>query len=89
MVMKTDSAVVNWSNNIVFDGSQTIFFQKTELVRLQKANYAVVFNLVSTSRATKLKLKLTATTFTKIASPQINCNMKETSVRLYENERVM
>jgi len=36
---------------------------------LQKANYAVVFSLVSTIRATKLKLKLTATTFTKIASP--------------------
>jgi len=47
---------------------------------LQKANYAVVFSLVSSIRATKLKLKLTATTFTKIASPQINCNMKETSL---------
>ena len=32
-----------WSNNIVFDGSQTrYFFQKTKLVRLQKANFAVV-----------------------------------------------
>jgi len=38
---------------------------------------------------TKLKLKLTATTFTKIASLQINCNMKETSLRLNEKERVM
>jgi len=56
---------------------------------LQKANYAVVFSLVSTIRATKLKLKLAATTFTKIASPQINCNMKETSLRLYDKECVM
>jgi len=53
--MKTTSAVVNWSNNIVFDGSQTrMFFHKTKLVRLQKANYAIAFNLVSTIRATKL-----------------------------------
>jgi len=37
----------------------------------------------------KLKLKLTATTFTKIASPRINCNMKEKSLRLYEKQRVM
>jgi len=59
------------------------------LVGLQKAYYAVVFSLVSTIRATKLALKLTATTFTKIASPQINCNMKETSLRLYEKERVL
>jgi len=88
--MKTNYAIVNWSNNIVFGGSQTrYFFHKTKLVRWQKANYTTVFSLVSTIRATKLKLKLTATTFTKIASPQINCNMKETSVRLYENERVM
>jgi len=36
-----------------------------------------------------LKLKLTATTFTKIASPQINRNMKEMSLRLYEKECVM
>jgi len=88
--MKTNNAIVNWSNNIVFDGSQTqYFFHKTKLVRLQKANYAVVFSLVSAIRATKLKLKLTLTTFTKIASPQINCNMKETSLRLYETECMM
>jgi len=59
------------------------------LVRLQKANYAVVFSLVSAIPATKLKLKLTATNFTKRASPQINCSMKETALRLYEKERVM
>ena len=89
-VMKTNNAIVNWSNNIVFDGSQTRnFFHKTKLVRLQKVNYAVVFSLVSTIRATKLKLKLTATTFTKIASSQINCNMKEMSLRLYEKQLVM
>jgi len=87
--MKTNNAIVNWSSNIVFDGSQTrYFFHKIELIRLQKANYAVVFNLVSTIGATKLKLRLTATTFTKIASPQIICNVKETSLRLYERERV-
>ena len=75
---------------MVFDGSQArYFFHKTKLVRLQKANYAVVFSLVGTVRATNLKLKLTATTFTKIASPQINCNIKETSLRLYEKERVV
>jgi len=88
--MKTNNAIVNWSNNIVFDSSQTrYFFHKTKLVRLQKATYAVVFSLVSTTRATKLELKLTATTFTKTASPQINCNMKETSFRLYEKELVV
>jgi len=88
--MKTNNAIVNWSNNIVFDGSQTRYFlHKTKLVRLQTANYAVVFSSVSTIRATKLKLKLPAATFTKIASPQINGNMKETSLRLYEKECVM
>jgi len=59
------------------------------MVRLQKANYAIVFSLVNTIRATKLKLKLTATTFTEVASPQINCNMKETSLRLHEKECMM
>jgi len=49
----------------------------TKLFRLQKANYAVVISLVCATCATKLKLKLTATTFTKIASPQTNCNMKK------------
>jgi len=87
IVIKTINAIVNWSNNIVFDGSQTRnFFHKIKLVRLQKANYAVVFSF--TLRAKKLKLKLTATTFTKIASPQINRSMKEMSLRLYEKERV-
>jgi len=87
--MKTSNAIVNWSNNIVFNDSQTQYiFHKTKLVRLQKANYAIVFSLVSTIRATKLKLKLTATTFTKIAFPQINDNMKETPLRLYEKEGV-
>ena len=90
MIMKTNNAIVNWSNNIVFDRSQTRYcFNKTKLVRLQKASCAVVFSLVSTIRASKLKLKRTATTFTKIAFPQIYCNMKETSLRLYEKERVM
>jgi len=80
--MKTNNAIVYWSNNIIFDCSQTrYFFHRTKLVRLQKANYAVVFSLVSTIHATKLKLKLTATTVTKVASPQINCNMKETSFK--------
>ena len=64
MIVKTNNAIVNWDNNIVFDGSQTrYFFHKTKLVRLQIANYAVVFSLVSTVRATKLKLKLTAPTY--------------------------
>jgi len=62
------------------------------LVRVQfesrKAIYIFSQIVVSTIRATKLKLKLAATTFTKIASPQIKCNMKETSLRLYEKERV-
>ena len=56
---------------------------------MQKTNYAVVFGLVDTIRAMKLKLKLTATTFTKVSSPQINYNMKETSLRLYEKECAM
>ena len=90
MVMKTNNAIVNWGNNIIFYGSQTrYFFHKTILVRLQKANYAVVFSLVSTIGAAKLELKLTATTFTKMTSPQINCSMKEMSLRLYEKEPVM
>jgi len=90
MVMKTHNAIDNWSNNIVFGCSRTQYvFHKTKLVWLQNANHAVVFGLVSTIRATKLKLKLTATTFTMIGSPQINCNMKATSLRLYEKERVM
>jgi len=76
MVMTTNNAIVDWSNNIVFDGSQTrYFFHKTKLVQLKKANYAVVFSLVSTIRATKLKLKLIATTFTKIAFPHITCKI--------------
>jgi len=89
MVLKTNNAIVKWSNNFVFDGSQTRYvFHKSKLVQLQKANYAVVFSLVSIIRATNFKPKLTATTFIKMASPQINCNMKETSLRLYEKERV-
>ena len=47
------------------------------------------FSLVSLIRATKLKLKLTATIFTMIASLQNNCNMKEMSLRPYEKERVI
>jgi len=36
MVMKTNNAIVNLSNNIVVDGSQTRrFFHKTKLVLLQ------------------------------------------------------
>ena len=65
-----------------------IFFIRLNWFDCKNANCAVVFSLVSTIRATKLKLKLTSTTFTKIASPQINCNMKETSLRLYEKEHV-
>jgi len=88
--MKTNNAIVNWGNNIIFDGSQIrYFFHKTILVRLQKGNHVVVFSLVSTISAAKLELKFTANTFTKIASPRINCNMKETSLRLYEKEPVM
>jgi len=62
-----------------------IFFIRLNWFDCKKANYAVVFSLVSTIRATKLKVKLTATTFTKITFPKINCNMKETSIlRPYE-----
>jgi len=86
--MKTNNAIVNWSNNIVFDGSQTRNF----FIRLNwfdcKKRIMQLFS-VSTIRATKLKLKLTATTSTKIASPQINCNLKETSLRLYKKECVI
>ena len=88
--MKTNNAIGNYSNNIVLTVlKQRYFFHKTKLVRLQKVNYAVVFGLVSSIRATELKLKLIVTTFTKIASPQINCNMKKTSLRLHEKECVM
>ena len=59
--MKTNNAIVNWSNNIVFDGSQTRYF----FIRLNwfdcKKQITQLFS-VSTIRATKLKLKLTATT---------------------------
>jgi len=37
---------------------------------------------VSTILGTKLKVKTRATTLTKIAFPQINCNLKETLWRL-------
>jgi len=71
----------------------TVLKRKFIFIRLicfdcKKADYVDDFSLVSTIRATKLKLKLTATTFTKIAFPQISCNMKETSLRLYEEECV-
>jgi len=52
---------------------------------LQKANYAVVFSLVSTTRATKLKLKLTVTTFTKIASPKLIAIWKKSHYAYTEN----
>jgi len=45
--------------------------------------------LVSTIRGTKLKAKTPATKLTKIAFPQINCNVKETLWRLQEKERAM
>jgi len=35
-------------------------------------------SIFSTSRGTKLKVKTPATTLTKIAFPQIICNVKET-----------
>ena len=45
MAMKTNNAIVNWGNNIIFDGSQIrYFFHKTILVRLQKANHVVVYH---------------------------------------------
>ena len=70
MVMETNNPIVNWSNNIVFDGSKTLyFFIRLNWFDCKRANYAVVFSLVNKLRATKLKLKLTATTFTKIAFP--------------------
>jgi len=43
MVMKTDNAIIRWSNNNVIHGSQRrYFFHKTEVVRLEKGNYVVV-----------------------------------------------
>ena len=83
--MKTKCAVVNWSNNIVFDGSQTRYCF-IRLNRFDCKKRIMQLCLVSTIRATKLKLKPTPTTFTKITSPQINCSMKETSLRLYEKD---
>ena len=32
--MKTNNAIVNWSNNIVFDGSQTQYFFKRDMISL-------------------------------------------------------
>jgi len=46
-----------------------IFFMRLNWFDCKRANYAVVFSLVNTLRATKLILKLTAITFTKIALP--------------------
>jgi len=58
MALQTNNAIVNWSNYIVFDGSQKrYFFNKTKFFRLQKENCAVVLSSVSTVRATKLKLE--------------------------------
>jgi len=63
MVMETSNAMIHWSNNIVFDGSQPLyFFIKLNWFYCKRANYAV-FSFLKTLRAAKLKLKLTATTF--------------------------
>jgi len=44
MVMETNNTIVNWSNNIVFGGSQTLYcFHKTKLVRLQKSELCSCF----------------------------------------------
>jgi len=48
----------------------------------KKGNHVVVLSLVSTILDTKLKVKTRATTLTKVAFPQINCNLKETLWRL-------
>jgi len=45
-----------------------------------------LLSLVSTIRGTKHKVMTPATTLTKIAFPQINCNVKETLWRLQEKE---
>jgi len=42
-----------------------------------RSSYVVVFSLVGTIRGTKLKVDTPATTLTKIALHQINCNVKE------------
>ena len=55
-----------------------IFFIRLKSSDQKKWNYVVVSSLVSTIRGTKLKVKTPATTLTKIAFPQTNCNVKET-----------
>jgi len=48
-----------------------------------------LLSLVSTIRGTKLKVKTRATTLTKTAFPQINCNVKERVWRQQEKDRAM
>jgi len=55
-----------------------IFFIRLKSSDVKKGNHVAVLSLVSTILGTKLKVKIRATTLTKIAFPQINCNLKET-----------
>ena len=74
-----------WSNDNVIHGSQRqYFFHKTKVVRLETRVLCSCWSLVSTIRGTKIKVKTPATTLTKIAFPQINCNVKETQWRLQQ-----
>ena len=57
---KQTTLLLRWSNNIVIH-----LFRKTKVIRLRKRNYVVVSSLFITMRATKLKVKTTATTLTK------------------------
>jgi len=69
--------LLRWSNNNVIHGSQRrYFFHKTKVVKIRKKGIVQLLSLVSTIRGTKLKVKTPATTPTKTASPQINCNVK-------------
>jgi len=60
------------------DLKEDIFFIGLKSSDQKKRNNVVVLSLASTIRSTKFEVKTPATKLTKIAFPQINCNVKET-----------
>jgi len=51
---------------LLFTVSKTIYFHKMKSDRSEKRNYVAVLSLVRTIRATKLKVKTTATKLTNM-----------------------
>jgi len=70
--------LLGWSNNNVIHGSQRrYFFHETKVVRLEKKGIVYLLSSVSTIGGKKFKVKTPASTLTKTAFHQNNCNVKE------------